>query len=59
MGTSGNKSRDWVCNNMSLVQITPNGTVINNTSPERIAYMAHSDDYWAKSPLCIEFNGLD
>lgn len=56
MGTSANKNTDWVCNNISLVQINPNGTLINNTSPEKLAYVAHSTDFWVKTPLCVEFN---
>ena len=58
-GTTNNKSTDWICNNIKLVQVTPKGTLINNTSPEIIAYFAHSNKYWAKNPICIEFNVVD
>ena len=56
MGTSSNKTNDWICNNVSLVQITPNGTLLNNTSPEKLAYIAHSTDFWVHNPSCVEFN---
>ena len=55
-GTSYNKNTDWITNNKSFVQISENGTTINNTSPDKVVYFAHSDTYWAKKPLCIEFD---
>ena len=56
VGTANNKTNDWISNNISLVKVTEYGTEINNTSPKNIAYFAHSDEYWAKAPLCIEFD---
>lgn len=58
-GTSYNKNTDWITNNKSSVQISENGTIINNTSPDKVVYFAHSDFYWADTPLCIEFDVVD
>ena len=55
-GTSYNKTTDWICSNKNVVQISENGTTINNTSPDNVAYVAHSGDYWAEIPLRVEFD---
>lgn len=55
-GTSDNKNTEWICNNNSIVQISGNGTTINNTSPNNVAYSARSGDYWAEKPFNVEFD---
>lgn len=58
-GTSYNKSTDWIVSNKTAVHISDYGTTINNTSPNKVVYFAHSDSFWAERPLYVEFDVVD